>query len=97
MKACHNYRDPCEHAAELAYRYNWPEESKQLKQGTVPEGFYLAVAREIILFKARGPLYNYNDLMGEASDEFAAQELTKLRTLLAAIKPKPLPDKGGCK
>jgi len=83
-------------AADLADRYNWPDEAHQLRAGIVPDGFSREVSRAIILFKSPVPFGSWIPPNGwrtqeeydmeRGNDKTYATELVWLRTLIAKIR-----------
>ncbi len=79
-------------AADLADRYNWPNEAKQLRQGSLPDGFGREVGKTIVLFLERPVIgwaftgwsqHKANEYEQEMRDH--ARVLVRLRVLLARL------------
>lgn len=86
--------DVLRQAADLAESYHWMEEAKQIRRGTVPEGFSKEVGSYIALFLDRSPeglylwLGRYTQAKYEevvAHNREHARRLTELRCLIAEI------------
>lgn len=72
----------CRRAADIAAKYNWPEEAAQLADGHVPPGFGREVGQTIALFKREFPF-------GRAErrrDDEIARELSELRMYCAHLR-----------
>ena len=81
-------------AAELATRYNWPEEAAQLRRHIIPPGFAREVGKAIVLFLEK-PVISYawigiwtRDKEDAYNREMRAHGLTliRLRVLLAKLR-----------
>jgi hypothetical protein len=78
----------CNEAADLAQRYNWPEEAKQLRLGKVPEGFGREVGENVALFMKSLPhLVGSREKYEQERQEARAhgKQLARLRLLVAHI------------